>query len=60
MEQTEERRSGGTYGGEAQRRGAAVEQRIAAAVARRRDWLRRWCKGEIGCNSGAEERLEAL
>ena len=33
---------GGTDGGEAQRRGAAVEQRITAAVARRRDWLWRW------------------
>ena len=28
LEQTKERRSGGTDGGKAQRRGAAVEQRI--------------------------------
>ena len=37
-------------GGEAQRRGAAVEQRRVAAVA----------GGEIGCGGGAEERLEVL
>ena len=46
--------------GEAQRRGAVVEQRRAEAVGRRRDWLRRWRRGEIGCGDGAEERLEAL
>ena len=49
-----------TDGGEAQRRGAAVTQRRATAVARRRDWLRQWRGGEIGCDGGAEERLEAL
>ena len=46
MEQTEEMRSGGTDGGDAQRWN--------------RGELWRSCRAKIGCGDGAEERLEVL